>query len=147
MINNPIIYKFFKDFTNHRKKTNRVVVFSCRPFPNILKYRDNTWDPPVIWKRRLLQTHIEQLKTLALQLYDPFLWMEFNCYKASEPLWGDSLLLTTKFPEIPGNHLIDLGRMKGWVNLETTQTTMYKISGSQFFQTTFGIQPGPETFD
>ena len=25
-------------FTNHRKKTNRVVVFSCRPFPKILKY-------------------------------------------------------------------------------------------------------------
>ena len=28
MINNPIIYKFFKDFTNHRKKTNRVVVLA-----------------------------------------------------------------------------------------------------------------------
>ena len=40
MINNPIIYKFFKDFTNHRKKTNRAVVFSCRPFPNVLKYKD-----------------------------------------------------------------------------------------------------------
>ena len=36
MNNNPIIYKFFKDFTNHRKKTNRVVVFSSGPFPNIL---------------------------------------------------------------------------------------------------------------
>ena len=34
-----IIYKFLKDFTNHRKKTSRVVDFSCRPFPNILKYR------------------------------------------------------------------------------------------------------------
>ena len=41
MINNPIIYKLFKYFTNHRKKTNRVVVFSSRPFPNILKYRDH----------------------------------------------------------------------------------------------------------
>ena len=40
MINNPIIYKFFKDFTNHRKKANRAVAFSCRPFPNILKYKD-----------------------------------------------------------------------------------------------------------
>ena len=39
--NNPIIYKLFKDFTNHRKKTNRAVVFSCRPFSNILKYRDH----------------------------------------------------------------------------------------------------------
>ena len=39
-INNPIIYKFFRDFTNHRKKINMAAVSSCRPFPNILKYRD-----------------------------------------------------------------------------------------------------------
>ena len=32
VINNPIIYKFFKDFTSHRKKNSRVVVFSSRPF-------------------------------------------------------------------------------------------------------------------
>ena len=37
VINNLIIYKLFKDFTNHRKKTNRVIVFSYRHFPNILK--------------------------------------------------------------------------------------------------------------
>ena len=30
-----------------------------------------------------------------------------------EPLQGSSLLFTTKFPEIPGTHFIDLGRMKG----------------------------------
>ena len=42
MINNPIINKFFKNFTNHRKKTNRAVNFSCKPFPNILKH-----GPPV----------------------------------------------------------------------------------------------------
>ena len=30
-----------------------------------------------------------------------------------EPLRGDSLLFTTKFPEIPGTHFTDLGRMKG----------------------------------
>ena len=30
-----------------------------------------------------------------------------------EPLRGGSLLITTKFPEIPGTHFIDLGRMKG----------------------------------
>ena len=35
-INKPIIYKFFKDFTN-KKKINKAVVFSCRPFLNILK--------------------------------------------------------------------------------------------------------------
>ena len=28
MIKNPIIYKFFKDFTNHRKETNRAVAFT-----------------------------------------------------------------------------------------------------------------------
>ena len=31
----------------------------------------------------------------------------------AEPLQGGSLLFTTKFPEIPGTHFIDLGRMKG----------------------------------
>ena len=36
-----IIYKFFTNFTNHRKKNKRAVVFSCRPIPNILKYRDH----------------------------------------------------------------------------------------------------------
>ena len=30
-----------------------------------------------------------------------------------EPLQKGSLLFTTKFPEIPGTHCINLGRMKG----------------------------------
>ena len=30
-----------------------------------------------------------------------------------EPLRGGSLLFTTKFPEVPGTHFIDLRRMKG----------------------------------
>ena len=30
-----------------------------------------------------------------------------------EPLRGGSLLFTTKFPEVPGTHFIDLVRMKG----------------------------------
>ena len=47
-----------------------------------------------------------------------FLWMGFNCLKATEPLQGGSLLFTTKFPEIPGTHLIDLGRRKAESNLE-----------------------------
>ena len=37
MTKNPIIYKFFKDFTNHRKRTDSGVVFSSIPFPNILE--------------------------------------------------------------------------------------------------------------
>ena len=38
-----------------------------------------------------------------------------------KPLWGGSLLFTTKFPDTPGTNFIDLGRMKGWVNLGATQ--------------------------
>ena len=34
-----------------------------------------------------------------------------------EPLQGGSLLFTTKFPEIPGTHFINLGRINGWVDL------------------------------
>ena len=32
--------------------------------------------------------------------------------KATEPLGGDSLLLTIQFPRVSGTQLIDLGRMK-----------------------------------
>ena len=50
----------FKYFTNNRKKTNRAVVFSCRPFSYILKYRNHRWNLPTIWKTRFLQSHIEE---------------------------------------------------------------------------------------
>ena len=36
VIKKPIIYKLFKDFSEKGKNTNRVVVFSCTSFPNIL---------------------------------------------------------------------------------------------------------------
>ena len=39
---------------------------------------------------------------------------EFNCLKA------DSLLFITKTSDIPGTHLIDLKKVKGWVNLGAT---------------------------
>ena len=34
----------------------------------------------------------------------PFLWMGFNCLKATEPLGEHSLLFTSKFPVVPGTH-------------------------------------------
>ena len=37
------------------------------------------------------------------------------------PLQGSSLLFTTKFQDIPGTRFIYLGRMKGLVDLGTTQ--------------------------
>ena len=42
--------------------------------------------------------------------------MRFNFLKAIESLRGN-LLFTTKFPEIADTHLIELGWMKGWVDL------------------------------
>ena len=41
VINEPIICTFFKNFTNHRRKTSRALVFSNRLFSNILKYGDH----------------------------------------------------------------------------------------------------------
>ena len=47
------------------------------------------------------------------KLYGPFLWMWFNCVKATKPLKGDSLLFITQSLGVPITYLIDLGRMKG----------------------------------
>ena len=38
-----------------------------------------------------------------------------------KPLRGGSLLFTSKFPEIAGTRLIDIERMKDWVDLGATQ--------------------------
>ena len=38
-----------------------------------------------------------------------------------ELLRGGSLPFSTRFPEIPGTHFINLGRMKGWVEHVATQ--------------------------
>ena len=59
-----------------------------------------------------LEKGLKHVKTLN-KLYGPFLWMGFNCVKATETLRRDSLLFTTKSPGCPGTHLIDLGWMKG----------------------------------
>ena len=44
-------------------------------------------------------------------------------------LWGDSLFLTDKSPGVPGTHLIDFRRMKGWVDLEPPSGFEPRISG------------------
>ena len=56
------------------------------------------------------------------QFYGPFLWMRFNYPKGTEPPQVNSLIYTTKFREILGTHLIDLGKMK-------TETIMEPPSG------------------
>ena len=57
----------------------------------------------------------------------------FNCLKATESLRGDSLLFTTKSPGVPGVHLIDLGMMNGWVDLETTGQLQGQLTFSSFW--------------
>ena len=46
------------------------------------------------------------------KLYGSFLWISVNCFQAAGSLQKGILLLTTKFYGVPGNHLIDLRRMK-----------------------------------
>ena len=58
-IDKLINHKLLKYFTNNRKKTNRAVIFSCRPLPHILQYKDHRWDHPTIWKTRFIQTNNE----------------------------------------------------------------------------------------
>ena len=68
------------------------------------------------------ETHIwENFSSWDIKLYGPFLWMGFNCLKATEPFQGGGLLFTTKFPDSPDTHLIDFGRMKDWFDLGATQ--------------------------
>ena len=44
-----------------------------------------------------------------------------SCLKATDPLRGDSLFLTTKSPVAPGTHFVDHELMKGSVDLEVNQ--------------------------
>ena len=44
-------------------------------------------------------------------------------------LRGSNLLFTTKFPEIPGTHLIHLGSMKGWIGFGAIQCFWFWTRG------------------
>ena len=60
VINKLIIYKFSKEFINFKKKTNRVVAFGCKCFPNILKYSEHILNFPKIRRSRFIQTQTEE---------------------------------------------------------------------------------------
>ena len=49
-----------------------------------------------------------------------------------QPLRGGSLILTTQFPEIPGAHFIDLGRIKDWLEIRLNAFHRSTISQKQF---------------
>ena len=90
VVNKPVIYRFFKDFSNHRKKTNREVVLTVDlsatflstettndHLPTIWKMTTNN-HLPTIWKRRLLQTYIEGLN-------EQLVCMKFQAHSSLEP--------------------------------------------------------------
>ena len=60
VINKLIIFKFLKEFTNHVKKTNKAVVFSCKGLPNILKYCEHGLNLPKTRISIFIQTQIEK---------------------------------------------------------------------------------------
>ena len=88
MINNLIIHKSFKDFTNHRKNTNRAVFFSCRLFPNILVYRDHQWNLSTIWKkeslRHLLKSSVTMYESSDSQFFRTTTGMQSQPYTFDE---------------------------------------------------------------
>ena len=88
VINQLIIYKFFKEFINHKKKTNRAVVFSCRCLPNILKYCDYRLN---IKKFRWSRFNQAQIKNFTANMYESsgsqFLQTTTGTQRKPETLW------------------------------------------------------------
>ena len=56
--------------------------------------------------------HFDKKTKKTTNFIAPFYGWHSNASRL-EPLQGGNLLFTTKFPEIPGTHLINLRRMKG----------------------------------
>ena len=89
---------------------------------NLIKKSNDKWSSfeDLSEKDKYVSMHHNNLLALATEmfkidikkLYGPFIWIWFNCLKATEPRRGNSLLFAIQFPEIPGTHLIDLERIK-----------------------------------
>ena len=68
-----------------------------------------------------INTYREQFKALIKKNFMSPFYGWGSTVSRLVPLRGRSLLFTTKFQDIPGTRCIDLGRMKGLVDLGTTQ--------------------------
>ena len=71
----------------------------------------------------IFYSHILYEKTFK-KLCGPFFGWRSTASRL-EPLQGGSLRFTPNFPEIPGTHFIDLGRIKDLVDLETTHSIQF----------------------
>ena len=74
---------------------------------------------PELWGCNIFRPKMALKKTLKNFMAPFYGWG--STASRLEPLRGGSLLFTTKFPEIPGTHFIDLRKLKGWVDLGATQ--------------------------
>ena len=76
-----------------------------------------------IWKKKILRSEVSaSLAQCSISMPLKKLYMVgVQLSQGSEPLRRDSLLFTTKSPVIPVTHLINLVRMKGWVDLVAIQ--------------------------
>ena len=106
----------------HKKpKPNIMLVFHLHAEFN--KYNVSNFSSNTVLSSYLCS--IFWLKTTLLNFMAPFYgWGSTD--SRLQPLRGGSLLFTIQFPEIPGTHFIDLGRMKGWVDLGATQWFFFK---------------------
>ena len=77
----------------------------------------------------MVDAHLPSPNKKNQKLYRPVFCIRFNYLKAAEPLRGGSLLFTTKFPEISGIHLINIGRMKDRVDLGPTYGFEHETHG------------------
>ena len=84
-----------------------------------IRNKINGWHSKQYGGQKQLSGSFENtLKTL--KLYDPFLWMGFNYLKATATS-RRQFTFTIHFPEIPDTHVIDVGKVKGWVDLGAIQ--------------------------
>ena len=77
----------------------------------IINIQDFNSEKLSVTKNNNNKTHV-YYKNFYLNFMAPFYGWGSTASRL-EPLRGGSLLFTTKFPEVPGTHFIDLGRMKG----------------------------------
>ena len=73
-----------------------------------------------VGRSNLFSMHVRRSIAIKKNFMAPFYGWDSTASRL-EPLHGDSLLLTTKFPGNPGTHFIDLGMMKSIVDLGATQ--------------------------
>ena len=93
----------------HKKpKPNIMLVFHLHAEFN--KYNVSNFSSNTVLSSYLCS--IFWLKTTLLNFMAPFYGWGSTASRL-QPLRGGSLLFTIQFPEIPGTHFIDLGRMKG----------------------------------